>query len=107
MIVLHGWFDLKENVEEVEFCRSFDRFVDHLRTTNMVRDGRRMRHQAHDGYNSHPPWAQYYVSIEFLDMDCAERCWLDIEENEQSLKPLHAAVFSSIQNYRFSLTTDI
>ena len=107
MIVLHGWFDLKDPTDEGEFRQAFERFADHLKATQLVGACRCMCHRAHDGYNTHPPWANYYVSIEFPDMGCAEKCWVNIEENNETLKPLHADVFSRICNYRFSLTSDI
>ena len=106
MIVLHGWFDLKAHVDEGEFRQAFAQFTDHLKATGLVSACRCMRHRAHEGYNSHAPWANYYVCIDFLNMDCAEKSWTNIEEQDETLAPLHAAVFSRICNYRFSLTSD-
>ena len=104
---MHGLFDLKDDVNEGEFRQSFDLFSEYLDEIDLVLSCRFMRHQAHDGYNADPPATQYYVSMEFLDMDCAERCWNRVEENVEPLKSLHTAVFSKIQNFRFFLSSDI
>lgn len=107
MIMMHGLFDLKDDIDEGEFRQSFELFSEHLNATGMVLSCRFMRHQAHDGYNARPPLTHYYVSIEFMDMDYAERCWNYIQENNEPLKSLHTAVFSKIQNSRFFLSSDI
>ena len=105
--MMHGLFDLKGDVNEGDFRRSFELFSEHLQANIMVLGCRLMRHQAHDGYNARPPSTQYYVSIEFTDMDSAERCWNYIEKNDEPQKSLHNAVFSKIQNSRFFLSSDI
>ena len=106
MIVMHGLFDLKDGVKEEEFRQSFALFSEHLKDIRMVIDWRFMRHQAHEGYNAHPPSTDYYVSIEFSDMEHAERCWAYIEEKDEPLKSLHGAVFSKVQNTSFFLSSD-
>ena len=107
MILMHGMFDLKDNVKEGEFRHSFDLFSEHLNAIEMTRTCRFMRHQAHDGYNARPPSTKYYVAVEFLDIAKAEQCWDYIQENNEPIKSLHTAVFSKIQNSRFFLTSDI
>ena len=106
MIIMHGLFDLMENVNEGQFRRSFEPFSDHLTANSMVLNCRFMRHQDHEGYNADPPATKYYVSMEFSDMDCAERCWDYIQENKEPIKSLHTAVFSKVQNSSFFLTSD-
>ena len=107
MIMMHGIFDLKDKVDEREFRESFDRLAEHLKDTGLVNQSRCMRHQEHDGYNSHEPLGRYYVSMEFPDMQCAEQCWDFIEGRSGSVGQLHAAVFSKICNWRFFLSSDI
>ena len=107
MIIMHGMFDLTDDATAGAFRESFDLFSEHLKATEMVLGCRFMRRQAHDGYNADPPLTQYYVSMEFTDMDYAERCWDYVEENNEPLKSLHTAVFSKIQNYRFFLSSDV
>jgi hypothetical protein len=107
MIIMHGLFDLKDDVKEAEFRQSFDLFSEHLNAADMVLDCRFMRHQAHEGYNSRPPSTEYYVSMEFTDMNYAQRCWDYIEEHEEPLDSIHTAVFSKIQNFRFFLSRDV
>lgn len=105
--MMHGLFDLQGDVNEGEFRQSFELFSEHLKALGMVLSCRLMRHQAHDGYNANPPSTQYYVSIEFLDMEYAERCWDYIRQNTEPVMSLHTAVFSSIQNSSFFLSSDI
>ena len=106
MIVMHGLFDLKDGVKERGFRHSFELFSEHLKDTRMVISGRFMRHQVHEGFNVRQPLTNYYVSIEFRDMDHAERCWTYIQEKDEALKSLHKAVFSKVQNTSFFLTSD-
>lgn len=73
----------------------------------MVFNRRFMQRQAHDGYNSRPPSTRFYVSMEFMDMDYAQRCWDYIEAKDEPIDSLHTAVFSKIQNFRFFLSTDV
>lgn len=107
MIIMHGLFDLKDGVKEGEFRQSFEQFSDHLKDSRMVVSWRIMRHQAHHGYNARPPLTHYYVSIEFTEMDQAERCWGYVQENDEPLKSLHDAVFSKVHNTTFFLSSDI
>jgi hypothetical protein len=107
MIVMHGLFDMMDNVGEVQFQESFDQFSERLKANSMVLNCRFMRHQDHDGYNAEPPPTKYYVSVEFSDMDAAEQCWDYIQENKEPIKSLHTAVFSKIQNSRFFLTSTL
>lgn len=107
MIIMHGLFDLKDGEKEQEFRQSFDLFSEHLKDLRMVVSGRFMRHQEHDGYNARGPSTQYYVSVEFADMHHAEKCWALIEAADEPLKSLHNAVFSTIQNTAFFLSTDV
>jgi hypothetical protein len=107
MIIMHGLFDLKDGEQEEEFRQSFDQFSEYLIDLRMVVSGRFMRHQEHDGYNARAPLTQYYVSVEFADMHQAEECWALIEAAAEPLKSLHNAVFSTIENTVFFLSTDV
>jgi hypothetical protein len=100
-------FDLKDGESEEEFRQSFEQFSEHLIDHRIMTSGRFMRHQEHDGYNAHAPATQYYVSIEFADMQQAEKCWALIEAADEPLKSLHNAVFSKIENSAFFLTADV
>ena len=104
---MHGLFDLKDDVSEAEFRQSYELFSEHLIEISMVLSCRFMRHQAHDGYNADPPSTQYYVSVEFQDLDYAERCWSYIQEKKEPMKSIHTSVFSKIQNSRFFLSSDV
>ena len=104
---MHGMFDLKDGIQEGEFRQSFDLFSQHLCEKELALTYRFMRHQAHDGYNADPPAMQYYVAVEFVDTDQAERCWDYIQKNSAPVHSLHTAVFSKIQNSRFFLTSDV
>jgi len=104
---MHGLFDLADGVEEDAFRESFVRLSEHLQGIDMLLNWRFMRHQAHDGYNANEPSTQHYVSIEFANMDQAERCWSCIQEHGEPLGSLHQAVFSKVQNTTFFLSSDV
>lgn len=106
MIIMHGLFDLNDAVDAKDFRQSFNRFADHLESMQMVTSARFMRHQEHDGYNAREPATEYYVAMEFLDLDHAQKCWDYIEEHQEPLESLHAAVFSKVRNSSFFLTAD-
>ena len=105
-IIMHGLFDLKDDVEEAAFRQAFELFAEHLKDNRMVISSRFMRHQAHDGYNAREPLTEYYVSIEFEDMGQAEACWAYVQANDEPLKSLHSAVFSKVCNSSFFLSSD-
>ena len=107
MIVMHGFFDLKDGVNEGEFQRSFELFSAHLKELGMLVSWRFMQHQEHQGYNADPPTTRFYVLNEFTDMQQAEQCWDYVEKNDEPLKSLHSAVFSKIRNSSFFLASDI
>lgn len=107
MIIMHGMFDLADDVEEGAFHDSFVSLSEYLQGAGMCLSARCMRHQPHDGYNANGPLTKYYISIKFLDMDQAEQCWDYIEDNREPMKSLHQAVFSKVQNTAFFLSTDI
>ncbi len=104
---MHGMFDLADDVDEGVFRESFVSLSEHLQSSGMLHNWRCMRHQPHDGYNANQPLTSHYISIEFLDMDQAERCWHCIEGNVEPLKSLHQAVFSRVRNTSFFLSADI
>lgn len=107
MVIMHGLFDLIDGEQEEKFRQSFDQFSEHLIGHRIMTSGRFMRHQKHDGYNARAPSTQYYVSVEFADMHQAEECWALIEAADEPLKSLHNAVFSTIENTVFFLSTDV
>ena len=107
MILMHGLFDLNDGVDETDLRQCFERFSEHLKENSLVIGGRFMQHQAHDGFNAREPSTKYYVSIEFKDMDHAERCWAYIEDKNEPLKSLHNAVFSKVRNTVFFLSSDV
>jgi len=106
VIVMHGLFDLKDGVQEDTFRHSFVEFSEHLLEIRRLASYRFMRHQAHEGFNTREPSAQYYVSMEFLDMNQAEECWALIEDSSEPLKSLHDAVISKVVNFEFFLSSD-
>lgn len=104
---MHGLFDLAEGVEEGAFRDSFVRLSEHLQHAGMMLGWRFMRHEPHDGYNANAPSTRHYVSIEFADMEQAERCWTCIQDARAPLGPLHQAVFAKVCNTAFFLTSDV
>jgi hypothetical protein len=107
MIIMHGLFDLADEVEEGAFHHSFQALSKHLQNAGMIIGGRCMRHQPHDGYNANGPPTQHYVSIEFTDLEQAERCWSYIGDPEKPVADIHRAVLGKVQNTSFFLTSDV
>ena len=107
MIIMHGMFDLADEIEESDFHEAFVSLSEHLQDSGMMLNWRCMRHQPHDGYNANEPPTTHYVSIEFQDMSMAEECWRLIEDGREPLKSLHQAVFSKVRNTAFFLSADI
>ena len=103
---MHGLFDLNDGVKEGEFRQSFEALSEHLKDVRMAIGSRFMRHQAHEGYNARPPLTRYYISIEFSDMVQAQQCWDYVQEGREPLKSLHGAVFSTVSNTTFFLSSD-
>ena len=107
MILLHGFFDLRPNVDEDRFRAAFHAFYDHLRIEGLVTSARFMRREPHSGYDSTPPETQFYTAIEFRDMAQAERCWAYLEVNAEPVRSLHITMNRLIRSARFFLSRDI
>jgi hypothetical protein len=107
MIIMHGLFDLTDEVEEGVFHDGFESLSNHLQDAGMIIGGRFMRHQPHDGYNANGPSTQHYVSLEFADMAQAERCWTYIGGAQTPVATLHKAVLAKVQSTSFFLTADV
>lgn len=107
MILLHGLFDLRPEASEEEFRAAFRAFHDHLRSERLATSARFMRHEPHAGYNARPPQTEFYIAIEFVDKEQAERCWTSVEAADEPLHILHARVNRLIQKASFFLYCDV
>lgn len=107
MIIMHGMFDLADDVEEGAFHEAFVSLSKHLEESGLMLNWRCMRHQPHDGYNANGPPTTHYIAIEFQDMEQAETCWRRIEDGLEPLKSLHQSVFAKVRNTAFFLSSDL
>ena len=107
MVTMHGFFDLKSNIDEAEFKRAYDAFGDYLIGCKLITDHKAMRRSYDDNYDSSPPHTKYYVSMDFIDLDQSQNCWDFIEKHDETSAKLHRSVFSKIKNYSFFLSEDI
>lgn len=107
MIVLHGLFDLRLGVSVEDFRSAFQAFHGHLRTKHFVRSARFMRHEPHGGYDSSPPKTAFYIAMEFVDREQAERCWSYVEADREPLHTLHSSMNKLVQTARFFFYSDV
>jgi hypothetical protein len=105
MLTLHSTFDLHSS--GAEFKQAFDSFGKHLRDQDLVISWRFQQRHPHPGYDSTPPETDYYVSLDFRDMDQAEACWTHIEDHIAPGDRIHREVYSKIRDYTFWLTEDV
>ncbi len=107
MIVMHSLFDLDESCTESEFQFNIDELGKHLTNKNLLISSRLMRQQAHPGYNAEAPSTSYYLAMEFIDMQQAEKCWSYIEGDTEPVSSLHNLIKKNVCNSSFFLYRDI
>ena len=107
MILLHGLFDLRPGASEEEFRAAFQAFHDHLKSKRLAISARFMRHEPRFGYDARPPETEFYIAIEFVDREQAERCWSCVEAADEPLHTLHSCVNRLIQKASFFLYSDV
>ncbi len=107
MILLHGLFDLRPKPSDAQFRAAFPAFHDHLRSERLAVSARFMRHEPHSEYNARPPEMEFYIAIEFVDKEQAERCWSYVEASDEPLHTLHSRVNRLIQKASFFLYSDV
>ena len=107
MLTMHGFFDLRDESAEVEYKTDYEKFGAHLIEQELITGFRVMRRSYHAGYDSGAPDTRFYISMDFLDLVQANRCWDYIEARPQPSHKFHAKVYAQIKNATFFLSEDI
>jgi hypothetical protein len=107
--MLHGLFNLRDNVSENQFRTAFEAFVAHLAAAGFVRGGRLMRRQPLDRFGEELPGFLYYAAIEFSDIERERACYDYVAAGPEPVKEIHHAMNALLSSdpVHFFLTFDI
>jgi hypothetical protein len=90
--ILHGLFNLRDNVSENQFRPAFEAFVAHLAAAGFARGSRVMRRQHLDGFREELPTFLYYAAIEFSDLEGERACYDYVATGPEPVREIHHAM---------------
>lgn len=107
MVTMHGLFDLKMGRSDVQFKQDFDNFCTHLKQQDLLVTWRYMVRVPDQVYDARPPLVQFYVAMDFADLEQSEKCKKYVMVDTDPVNVLHRAVNSKVENTQFFLSEDV
>lgn len=99
----HAWFDLKDTSKDLQFVERLDRYMQHLKEKGMIEGYRLARRKL--GFGP-PGLGEFHVTIEVKNLTQLDEAFLHAATRGRDVEPLHAGVYSAIQDVKFALYRD-
>lgn len=103
MDLYHIWCDLKPGVGDLDFCRSVERYLTHLREQGRIAGHRLTRRKL--GLGS-PELGEFHITIEVRDLEQLDSAFRSVASRTDPVESFHHAVNSLVRNARFALYRD-
>jgi hypothetical protein len=103
MDIYHGWFDLKEDVRDLELAAAIERYLGHLQDQGLIAGWRLMRRKL--GLSA-APLGEFHLMIELEGLAQLDRAFGQVASRRDPIEGLHHGVNSLVQNIRFALYRD-
>lgn len=103
MNVYHIWFNLKEDVEDLEFAASARDYLDRLKEYGLVAGYRVMRRKLGLGHPALPEW---HIMLDFETMSQMDQAFSRVASRAEPIESFHHAVNSKVRDVFFMLYRD-
>jgi hypothetical protein len=98
-----AWFDIKNSAKDLEFSERAHDFLGHLQKKGMIEGYRLSRRKLGFGPSS---LGEFHITIEVNDLAQLDKAFLHAATRAPDVEPLHAGVYSMIENVKFALYRD-
>ena len=103
MDIYHIWCNLKPGVDDLEFARDLERYLDHLVGEQRIRGYRVTRCKL--GLRP-PALGEFHVMLDFDDLAQVQRAFDRVASRTEPVEGLHHAVNSKVADVMFALYRD-
>ncbi len=103
MDIYHIWFNLKDDVRDVEFTDAVGSYLGHLKTAGGIAAFRITRRKLGLGHPNLPEWN---ITIEFQDVAQMDKAFERVSARANPVEGLHHAVNSKVKDIFFALYRD-
>jgi hypothetical protein len=101
--VYHVWFNLKDDVRDVEFADAVRAYLGHLKGKGEVVDFRITRRKLGLGHPNLPEW---HITLDFQSLAQMDQAFGEVSTRAQPVEGLHQAVNSKVKDIFFALYRD-
>ncbi len=105
MEIMHGMFDLDDEISESEFRDALAALAGHLRDRGFLENWRLVHRQPHSNFDTSTP-PQYQITMGFSDLRQADAAYAYVKSGAAPIGPLHRAVYSKVRNASFAMYQD-
>lgn len=99
----HIWCNLKDNRQDLEFCRAINDYLNEFRKMNTIESFKITRRKL--GFGP-PEIGEFHIIIKIKNMSKLEHTWEHVAKKEEPLLSLHTAVYSKVTDFRSALYRD-
>ena len=99
----HAWFDLKDTSKDLEFSRSLERYMGHLKDQGLIEGYNLTRRKL--GFGA-PGIGEFHIAIQVKNLAQLDDAFGLVATREGAVEGLHAGVYSAIQDVKFALYRD-
>ncbi len=97
------WFNLKPNVQDLEFADAFEALVAHLKKEGMIENAYLARRKL--GFGP-PEIGEFWASLHFTGLAQLDDVFGEMAKRSPASHQLHAAVFARVKDLRTALYRD-
>lgn len=98
-----AWFNLKNTAKDMQFTERVHAFLGHLKDKKMIENYRLTRRKLGFGPAG---LGEFHITIEVEDLAQLDRAFLHAATRGPEVEPLHAGVYSAIEDVKFALYRD-
>ena len=99
----HAWFDLRNTAKDVEFSQRVNDFLGHMKEKGMIEGFSLSRRKLGFGPSE---LGEFHITVETKDMAQLDQAFLHAATRGPDVEPLHAGVYSMVENVKFALYRD-
>lgn len=99
----HAWFNIRNSAKDLELSERVDKFLGHLREKGMIEGYKLARRKLGLGPAE---FGEFHLVIETKDLTQLDEAFLHAATRADDIEPLHAGVYSMIENVKFGLYRD-
>ncbi len=103
MNIYHGFFDLKPGVSDLDFAENIAKYMNHLKSQNLIEGWRLTRRKLGLGIAG---LGEFHIAIEVKSLGQLDEAFERVASRREPVEGLHFDVNSFVQNAEFALYRD-